>query len=282
MTQLTYAEYDALPGHRASEVKHMDNGPRDYRHHMANRGEVDTDAMAFGRAAHVATLEPDLLPLQFAVWKGGRRAGSEWTDFLAANIGMEPLREADYLRALQVRNAVHSHPEAAKVLRARGECEKTVTWTDPDTGLPCKARIDRLTLAGREIIDDLKTTSRLGDLRRFRNSAAELLYHMQLAMYQEGVRISLGIECGARIIAAETSGAFEVAVLKVSGDELWAGSDLFHELLGRIAECEATGEWPFRYPEQVDLDLPPWALGDGIPTDFIDAPASTAPVEGFV
>ena len=54
------------------------------------------------------------------------------------------------------------------------------------------------------------------------------------------------------------------------------------EIMDPTVYCEATGEWPFRYPGQVDLDLPPWALGDGIPTDFIDAPASTAPVEGFV
>lgn len=257
----TYAEYDAIPAHRASDIKYMDAGPRSYRAHMDEPDDGGTDAMAFGRFAHVAVFEPDILPLQFAVWKGGTRAGEKWTDFLAANAGMEPLREIDYRRGIKVRDAVHSHPEAGKILRSQHEAEKTITWTDEETGLPCKARMDISEVGPHASIDDLKTTATFGNLRRFRNNAAELLYHMQLGMYRDGVKAALGLDCGARIIVAQAGGAFEVAVLKFSSDELWAGSDLFHELLGRIAECEASGEWPFRFPDVQDMNLPPWTPG---------------------
>jgi exodeoxyribonuclease VIII len=256
----TYAAYAALPGDRWSDLKHMNDGPRSYRMHMDAPDDGDTDAMAFGRAAHVAVFEPDMLPLQFAIWKGGTRRGKQWDEFLAANAGMEPLREADYLRAVKVRDAVHSHPEARKILRAKGDREKTIQWTDKDAGRACKSRLDFLTVAPPRIIDLKTTGNRIGDLRRFRNSAADLLYHGQFGMYRDGVKAALDIDAGARIIVAETSGAFEVAVLKVSSDELWAGSDLFHKLLERVAECEASDVWPFRYEDVQELDLPPWAL----------------------
>ena len=261
---MNYAEYASLPGDRWSDLKQMNDGPRWYQACMREIAD-DTDAMAFGRAAHVAVFEPDMLPLHFAIWKteAGARRGAEWDAFLAMHPGMELLRESDYLRAVKVRDAVHSHPEAAKLLNAKGESEKTVTWTDKETGRPCKSRLDHLTLHRHPLITDLKTTgNRIGDLRRFRNGAADLLYHGQFGMYRDGVKAALDIDAGARIIVAETSGAFEVAVLKVSSDELWAGSDLFHKLLERVAECEASGVWPFRYEDVQELDLPPWAYDE--------------------
>jgi hypothetical protein len=260
---MTYEEYAAIKAHRASDVKQFVNSPRAYRVHMDAETKQDSDAMAFGRIVHVAVFEPDLLPLRASVWRGGKRMGKEWNEFVAAAGDKETIREVDYLRALKVRDAVHSHPAASKILASAGETEKTITWTDSETGAPCKARLDRLTTGGKSYIDDLKTTATIGDLRRFRRQSADLLYHMQLGMYRDGVRAALGADCGARIIAAETSGAFEVAVLEMSADELWAGSDIFHDNLAKIIECEKSGEWPFRYPEMVDLDLPPWAFGDG-------------------
>lgn len=259
---MNYDEYALLTGHRWSDIKCMNDGPRTYRAHMDDGKGPDTDAMAFGRAAHVAAFEPDLLPLRFCIWDGGTRRGKDWDSFLDANAGKEPLRASDYLRILQLRDAVHSHPEARKILDGAGEYEKTVNWTDPESGLPCKSRLDSLTLDREPFVDDLKTTGTFGDLHLWRNQAARLLYHGQLGMYRDGVKVALGVECGARFIVAETAGAFEVAVLTVSSAELWAGSDLFHILLNRIAECEAAGEWPFRFPEAEDFDLPAWAYAD--------------------
>lgn len=259
----TYAEYDALPGDRWSDVKTMFDGPRSYLDHM--RGSRDsTDAMDFGSLVHSAVFEPDSLLLEYAVWGAdmGNRAGNKWADFLTQTDGKRPVREVDYKRALKVRDAVHSHPEAKKLLGGSGYTEHVITWTDEATGRPCKARIDRIRTSGRPVEADLKTTGvKLGNLRKFRNGCADLLYHGQRGMYRDGIKAALGIDVDSKLIVAEAQGAFEVAVLKVSPAEVWAGADLFHELLERIHECEENDHWPFLYEDEEDLDLPPWAPG---------------------
>jgi hypothetical protein len=260
----TYAEYDAIPGcDRWSDVKTMFDGPRSYRDHMDGPRE-STDAMDFGSLVHSAVFEPDSLLLEYAVWMAdmGNRAGNKWTDFLAQNKGKQIVREVDWKRALKVRDAVHSHPKAKKLLAGKGYTEHVITWTDEATGRPCKARVDRIRTSGRPVEADLKTTgAKLGNLRKFRNTCADLLYHGQRGMYRDGIEAALGIHVDSRLIVAEAQGAFEVAVLKVSPAEVWAGSDLFHRLLEQIAECEADDHWPFRYEDEEDLDLPPWAPG---------------------
>lgn len=261
----TYAEYDLMNGDRWSDVKTMLDGPRSYRLHMDGPRE-SSDAMEFGSLVHSLVFEPDAMLLEYEVWdteKGDRR-GKEWTAFKAEAdaAGKQVIREVDYLRALKVRDAVHSHPEARKLLDGKGFTEHVVRWTDPETGRPCKARVDRIRTSGRPIEADLKTTgSKLGNLRKFRNASADLLYHGQRGMYRDGIKEALGIDVDSRLIVAEAQGAFEVAVLKVSPDEVWAGSDLFHRLLEQIAECETTDSWPFLYPEAQELDLPSWAPG---------------------
>lgn len=261
----TYAEYDALPGDRWSDLSQMYEGPRWYRLHM-DEPDDGTDAMDLGGFIHTLVLEPERELLEYAIWptENGKRVGNKWTAFQAEHAGKTIIREVDKLRAYKVRDAVRSHPEAAELLAADGgEREVTIQWTDPDTGRPCKARIDLLIPSGRlASFNDLKTTGKkLGNLKAFRWGAADLLYHGQAGMYRDGLQIARGLDLGANIIVAQTDGAFEVAVLRFSSNELWAGSDLFHDMLGKVAWCEARGSWPFAHEEIEDLDLPPWTPG---------------------
>lgn len=267
---ISYAVYEALPGVRWSDLKHMAKSPAHYLAHL--EGEpVDSPAMLFGRACHCAVLEPVHLPEQFVVFDGARRGGV-WTEFRDANAGKDILTRDEWDRVLGVQAAVTAHPVASKLLAGKGQNEVTITWRDTETDIACKSRLDRLILPngnGLGVIVDFKTTADL-DLRRFVRTVSELKYVSQLGMYRDGVQAMFDRECRAVIIAAETKPPFDCGVFAVSSDDLWSGSDEFHALLSRLAECSESGEWPGRYPERVSLDLPPWAFGEADETDEIE------------
>jgi hypothetical protein len=232
----------------------MGTSPAHYSYHLTHPLE-DTDAMLLGRAVHTAVLEPDSLPLEYAVWRGGKRVGAEWKEFAGANADRDILTEVQYEKALAIRDAVRSHPVAAQLL-AKGDAEVPLTWTDAETGLACKCRVDWLT--GRSFVD-LKTTRDLSE-RRFANTIEDLAYFGQLAFYRMGVGALLKtVAEPPLIIGVESEAPHDVGVFAVSSDWLWAGDDLAHELLAKVAECTASGEWPGRYPKKVTLERPYWA-----------------------
>jgi hypothetical protein len=216
--------------------------------------------MLMGRAVHCAVLEPDRFPLDYTVYTGSRRAGSEWHEFAAANAGKTILKADEYARCLDIRDAVRAHPVAGNLL-ANGDAEQTVTWADDKTGIACKARIDWVV---RNSLIDLKTT-RSVDAREFGAVAARMQYHGQLAFYTNGFLGSQRVSrapSAPRIIAVESEPPYDVAVFRVGLDAMLAGYDLVAEYLHRLAECRASDTWPGRYPQQTELELPSWALGE--------------------
>jgi hypothetical protein len=108
---------------------------------------------------------------------------------------------------------------------------------------------------------DLKTTTDL-DAFRFATQAARLGYHGQGAFYRGGLRALLGVDLPVKIIAVEKDAPHDVAVLDVAGDELALGEHDVRELLGRVVECTARGEWPGRFVAGEErLTFPKWIFG---------------------
>lgn len=251
-----FAAYAAIPGVNWSTLQEMTRSPLHYQA-ILKAERRDTDKMALGRLTHCAVLEPDALPLRYAVWTGGRRVGSEWDAFVDAHAGREVVCEADYATALAIRDAVHANPDAHELLTG-GSAEVTLTWTDPETHLHCKGRLDYLK---PETLTDLKTT-RDAETRIFGVRAARLLYHGQLGFYAMGARASGYEAVAVRIIAVESAPPHDVAVFELDDDALYAGEELARDLLRRVADCQQTGQWPGRYEGVQTLRLPGWAVPD--------------------
>ncbi|MGO8683423.1 MAG: PD-(D/E)XK nuclease-like domain-containing protein [Thermoleophilia bacterium] len=257
MTSLTFAEYQQIDSVNWSSLKAIGKSPLHYRYSLTHPRE-DTPAMLMGRAVHCAVLEPDRFPLDYAVYRGARRAGSDWTEFEAANEGRTILKVDEYERCLDIRNAVRAHPVAAALLTT-GRPEVTVEWTDAATGIACKARIDWL--QGRSLVD-LKTCKSV-DAREFGAVAARMQYHGQFAFYKRGLAAtSKSDPRPARIIAVEYDPPFDVAVFRVGADAALAGDDLVDEYLRTLSVCRRRDNWAGRYPQQTELELPSWALGE--------------------
>lgn len=255
---LTFPEYAAIPAVNWSTLKEMSKSPAHYRH-RAEHPRLDSSRLAFGRAVHTAVLEPDRFPLEYVVFDGARRAGKAWDEFEAANSDRTILKAAEYATCLAVRDAVHAHPAASRMLG--GPSEITLQWMDPDTGLACKARLDK---AYGGCVVDLKSTSTV-DAHDFERTSANLIYHGQLAFYMRGLA-ACGLsepQCLPRIIAVEVEPPYDVAVFRLTADALRIGDGLVGEYLFRLSECQSRDEWPGRYDAEQDLTLPPWLMDDG-------------------
>jgi hypothetical protein len=254
---MTFAEYVAIDRVNFSTLKEMRKSPKHYLFAVEN-SRKDTKRLALGRATHTAILEPDRFAIEYAVYRGGRRAGKDWDAFCAANKDRTIVNLSEYAAALGMRDSVRAHPIAGPILAA-GLPEQTFLWTDPETGVECKCRPDWLaTMAGCFV--DVKTTVD-GEAAKFGALAARYGYHLQAAFYRRGL-LAHGLDLPPKIVTVEAAEPYDVAVFAVDEDALYAGDETVGELLRRVAECRASGKWPGRYQNEERLALPSWAFPD--------------------
>ncbi len=253
-------EYRAIDAVNWSTLKRMRTSARHYKHGLAAPPE-DSDPMRLGRAVHTAIFEPDKFAGQYAIWEGPRRAGKEWTAFEVA-AGERTILTLEQAQSVnRTCGAVKSSPLARVYLDRQGMPEHTVQWTDPDTGIPCKCRIDWLTDAD---VVDLKTSRYAADPHAFARDAFQRGYFHQLAFYKRGLAEARlaevkGLPIGAVIIAVEPTQPHDVAVYRLGARALEAADVEIDEMLTALKVCRDTDNWPGRFSAEAELDWPKWA-----------------------
>jgi exodeoxyribonuclease VIII len=246
-----FAKYFKIKAVNWTLLKEMARSPLHYEHRRLNPRE-DSVGLARGRAVHTAMLEPELFAQEYVVYTGGRRQGNAWEEFEAAYDGYTILKQDEYDKAMFAAKAVRKHPEAASIVKGC-KYEKTFQWVDKPTKLKCKCRVDGI----GDALFDLKTTGNV-DTRIFGNLAARMLYHGQLAFYNDGSKHKGDVY----IIAVEAEPPHDVGVFKLGEDELLIGREMYQAFLARVRECTDSGIWPGKYPERQRLSLPRYAYGD--------------------
>ena len=257
---IPFDEYAAIDAVNWSTLSAMRDSPLHYQHRIA-QPRRDTDALRAGRAAHTAVLEPDRFALDCAVYQESKSKGEgarlRWAAFQAANAGRTILDAEEYANCCAIRDAVRSHRVAQRYI-ATGRAEVSLVWTDPETKLRCKGRIDWLC----DAIVDLKT-ARTIDGRQFFAAAARYGYHVQLAHYAAGYQAITGNCPPVKMIAVESAEPYDVAVFDLGAETLDAGAEEAKDLLHRVATSRRTGEWHGRYPDEEPFRLPAWATDGG-------------------
>jgi hypothetical protein len=254
--RLTFEAYRAIEAANWSSLKHLRKSPLLYQYELHTVPPSDSDGLRVGRGTHTAVLEPDRLAVEYAIWKGGRRAGAEWDEFCEAHATETILTLGQYEAVCAIRDAVRSHPVAEGYLRS-GIAEQAITWTDERTGIACKGRLDWVSDAGTLI--DLKTSRSAVDPRAFAASAYAFGYFHQVAFYLRGLRATRGAEPPAVIIAVETSPPHDVCCYRVSEDAIYAANEELDDLLETLRLCRETGAWRGRFSDEQELDMPRWA-----------------------
>lgn len=254
---MSYSKIDAV---NWSTLKHMRRSPRHFLHALRTVGAAeDTRSMLLGRAAHTAILEPDRFLDQYVMFGGESRRGKAWEEFAEQNAGKEILKLDEYKLALAMRDAVEAHPVAVSLLSS-GAAEETIQWRDDKSAIECKGRVDWVD-ASRRIFVDVKTAADIA-APIFSAAAARLGYHGQIAFYRRGLEALHGSTFDGYLIAVENKAPHDVAVYRYDEDVLYSADCEIGELLARVAECRASGEWPGQYPGETTLYLPAWAQQD--------------------
>jgi hypothetical protein len=178
--------------------------------------------------------------------------------------GKVPILVADNAVIDAMAASLEAHP-IAPLLFATGKAEQSIFWTDPDTGVKCRSRLDWLPdkqEGKRLIIPDLKTavSSEPGEFSR---AAARFHYAMQDDQYREAVR-AVGIDEDPAFVFAviEKEPPYVVTVGQLDRDAQQLGRDLNNKARRIYAACLATDTWPGYTDEVAPLSLPIWHFND--------------------
>ena len=260
---MTENEYNEHSGIRRSDLWLMHDSPEKFRYHMDNPETEKSPALLFGSAAHKHVLEPLDFSNEYAIapivdrrTKAGKEA---WEQFCNENEGKIVISQDDFDTIDDMANAVMSCPLAMNMLQ--GEHEHPYFWNDPETDEECKCKLDVLhDEDGRLVVVDYKTTAS-AQTERFNSELFKYGYHVQAAMYTEGVQIAIGLDYrpGFVFVAQEKKAPYSVNVIEVSEDVMKYGDHVYHELLQMYHDCKEVDIWN-GYVSDVpnETQLPGW------------------------
>lgn len=256
---LTNAEYHASPAISKSGLDLIRRAPYLYAYRRENPQE-QTPAMRLGTLTHTVVLEPEVFAHSMIARPEGidRRTSAgkaDWAAFELEAEGREIITNEEGAKLAAIRDAVRSHPAAAKALAGSPVIEQSIFWNAD--GIACRCRPDAVTERG--VIVDLKTT-RDASPDGFAKSVAQYRYHVQAAFYSDGFRAAFGEPPrGFVFIAVETEPPHLVGVYVASADMVLRGRAAYEADLATFKACRDADSWPGYSDAPLTLDLPKWA-----------------------
>lgn len=253
-------EYHALPSLSSSGARKLlpPSCPAIFRWEQDH--PVHRDYFDFGSAAHKVVLgdmSANVAVIDADNWYT-RRAKDARDE--ARAVGRIPILTADWQTVLDMAAAIQQHPIASRLLDPlHGRSEQSLSWTDPATGVDCRARLDWLPDPGpgRMIVPDYKT-AKSASPQAFRSSAANYGYHMQAAWYLQALQAGLDEDPAFVFIVQEKTPPYLVSVIELGPDSLELGATQNHRAREIFRDCTAANTWP-GYTDGVDLiELPGW------------------------
>lgn len=258
-----------------SGLKKVLQSPRHYVADLMGFGsddeEGEKDHFRFGRAAHMMVLEPAkfrqlyvVMPEFIGMTKDGRPSAqskdakeqkAKWLEGVhpdALVLSASEMNDLNYMI-----ESLMGHATASNLLK-NGRPEVTGFWTHKETGLRIRIRPDYFTWdkEGKLYISDLKTTKDASP-GLFATDVARMKYHMQLALYVDGVTQITGKPVEAQaIIALEKKPPYSCALYWINEDDLAKGRQWYEFALRTLRRCIDRGEWPGVQGEGQMLNLP--------------------------
>jgi len=225
--------------------------------HPAPVEQEDTDATAFGTAAHAYIVEgPAAFGARYLLKPRGMnfatKAGKEWREAHADKGTIITAEDFEAIRAMA--RAVADHP-AARHAFAGGKPEQTLAFRDTETCLWLKARPDYLK---QNLALNYKTTIN-GKREAWERQAWGLGYHMGAALCVDVMR-GCGIDGPLYGFVVQEKEAPYTPVVRVLDDAVieW-GRLQYRAALRTFAACLASGKWPGYSAEVERVGLPAWA-----------------------
>ncbi|EBE4008514.1 exodeoxyribonuclease VIII [Salmonella enterica] len=253
--------YHAGPGVSKSQLDDIADTPAIYL--WRKNAPVDTEktkTLDTGTAFHCRVLEPEEFSKRFIIAPEFNRRTSagkeEEKTFLeeCARTGRTVLTAEEGRKIELMYQSVMALPLGQWLVESAGYAESSVYWEDPETGILCRCRPDKI-IPEFHWIMDVKTTA---DIQRFRTAYYDYRYHVQDAFYSDGYRAQFGeIPTFVFLVASTTTecGRYPVEIFMMGEDAKLAGQREYRRNLQTLAECLNNDEWP----AIKTLSLPRWA-----------------------
>lgn len=227
--------------------------------HWRDHGQPPKAEFDFGHAAHKLVLGVGMEIVEVKADNWMTKAAKQAAE-VAREANRVPLLTKDVKTVHAMADALRSHPVAA-ALFSNGKPEASLFWTDDETGVTRRGRLDWLPDAsdGRLIVADYKT-SVTANPEAFGKSAANYCYHMQAAWYLDAVT-ALGLtdaEPAFVFVVQEKTAPYLVTVCELDAAARHIGRLLNREAIDLYAQCVADDDWP-TYSDGVEtVSLPFW------------------------
>ncbi|WP_422119844.1 exodeoxyribonuclease VIII [Escherichia coli] len=253
--------YHAGPGVSKSQLDDIADTPALYL--WRKNAPVDTTktkTLDLGTAFHCRVLEPEEFSNRFIVAPEFNRrtnAGKEEEKaFLmeCASTGKTVITAEEGRKIELMYQRVMALPLGQWLVESAGHAESSIYWEDPETGILCRCRPDKI-IPEFHWIMDVKTTA---DIQRFKTAYYDYRYHVQDAFYSDGYEAQFGVLPTFVFLVASTTvecGRYPVEIFMMGEEAKLAGQLEYHRNLRTLADCLNTDEWP----AIKTLSLPRWA-----------------------
>ncbi|HCP9915447.1 TPA: exodeoxyribonuclease VIII [Escherichia coli] len=253
--------YHAGPGVSKSQLDDIADTPALYL--WRKNAPVDTTktkTLDLGTAFHCRVLEPEEFSNRFIVAPEFNRrtnAGKEEEKaFLmeCASTGKTVITAEEGRKIEIMYQSVMALPLGQWLVESAGHAESSIYWEDPETGILCRCRPDKI-IPEFHWIMDVKTTA---DIQRFKTAYYDHRYHVQDAFYSDGYEAQFGVQPTFVFLVASTTvecGRYPVEIFMMGEEAKLAGQQEYHRNLRTLADCLNTDEWP----AIKTLSLPRWA-----------------------
>jgi hypothetical protein len=220
--------------------------------YLANKGKyVESNAYAFGRAAHTLILEGEIsLRREYAIGgpvnpKTGRIYGSDtkaYAEWIAEQ-GRPAISQEQLDTLMAMNDSVRKHKTASGILCA-GMAEGVIRCDI--AGMPCQGRFDWVANDPGVGIADLKTCA---DLDEFERDCRRYEYVHQLAFYRMLMREVSGYTAPCYVIAVEKAAPYRCGVWIIYEPLLDQAERENLAALARLRQCLTTGHFPTGFEE---------------------------------
>lgn len=253
--------YHVGPGVSKSQLDDIADTPALYL--WRKNAPVDTTktkTLDLGTAFHCRVLEPEEFSNRFIVAPEFNRrttAGKEEEKaFLmeCASTGKTVITAEEGRKIELMYQSVMALPLGQWLVESAGHAESSIYWEDPETGILCRCRPDKI-IPEFHWIMDVKTTA---DIQRFKTAYYDYRYHVQDAFYSDGYEAQFGVLPTFVFLVASTTvecGRYPVEIFMMGEEAKLAGQQEYHRNLRTLADCLNTDEWP----AIKTLSLPRWA-----------------------
>ena len=217
-----------------SQLSRFKKSPRQYVMYKNQKLLKDIEpyvtALHFGRAYHMAMLEPDIYDDNVIKVDASTRTAKAWKEAVAKYNGKVSalILKSELYNIMRMRDVLYGIEEISGFLTGEGENEGVKIWRDPHTDVYCKCKVDRITKDN--VMVDLKTTTDCS-LSAFKSSVYKYGYNRQAPFYMDGSGANDFI-----FIVQEKSAPYNVALYETSPSFLSNGREEYKGLLSDFKE----------------------------------------------